>query len=72
MFAWSQLDFSAIPVSISAVSSTGRLTWQNVTVREDCKELQMYRREKTSEKETSSSFVFFPFVFGEKFPTAEF
>ncbi len=30
MFAWSQLDFSAIPVSISAVSLTGRQTWQNV------------------------------------------
>jgi hypothetical protein len=30
MFAWSQLDFSAIPVSISAVSFTSRQTWQNV------------------------------------------
>jgi hypothetical protein len=30
MFAWSKLDFSANPVSISAVSLTGRQTWQNV------------------------------------------
>jgi hypothetical protein len=30
MIAWSQLDFSAIPVSISAVSLTGRQTWKNV------------------------------------------
>jgi hypothetical protein len=32
MFAWSQLDFSVIPVSISAVSLTSRQTWQNAFV----------------------------------------
>jgi hypothetical protein len=44
MFAWSQLDFSAIPVSISAVSLTSRQTLQNVvTVREDCKEFKIVK-----------------------------
>jgi hypothetical protein len=47
MFALSQLDFSAIPVSISAVSLTGRQTWQNVNSKRRCKE---FKREKTSEK----------------------
>ncbi len=37
MFAWSQLDCSAIPVSISAVSLTGRQTWQNVNSQRRCK-----------------------------------
>jgi hypothetical protein len=46
MFAWSQLDFSAIPVSISAVSLTSRQTWKNITVREDCKEFKMHRKGK--------------------------
>jgi hypothetical protein len=63
MFAWSQLDFSAIPVSIiSAVSLTGRQTWQNV-----------YNKRKYIRKSSRlAAFVFIPFVFGEKFPTAEF
>jgi hypothetical protein len=37
VFAWSQLDFSAIPVSISTVSLTGRQTWQNVNIKRRCK-----------------------------------
>jgi hypothetical protein len=67
MFAWSQLDFSAIPLSISAVSLTGRQTWQNVTVREDCKEFKMYRKGKEIRKKRHlAAFVFVPSVFGEK------
>jgi hypothetical protein len=50
MFAWSQLNFSAIPISISAVSTTSRPTWQNVNRREDCKEFKMYRKGKEAEK----------------------
>jgi hypothetical protein len=72
MFAWSQLDFSAIPVSISAVSLTGRKTWQNVNSKRRCKEFKCTGREKTSEKETSSCFCLCSFFFGEKFPTAEY
>jgi hypothetical protein len=55
MFAWSRLDFSANPVSISAVSLTGRQTWQKVI----------------SKKRHLAAFVFAPPVLGEKFPTAE-
>jgi hypothetical protein len=74
MFAWSQLDFSAIPVSASAVSLTSRQTWQNVnSIREDCKEFKMYRKGKDIRKKRHlAAFVFVPSVFGEKFPTAEF
>jgi hypothetical protein len=73
MFAWSPLDFSAIPVSISAVSLIGRQTWQNVNSREDCKELKMFRKGKDIRKKRHlAGFVFVPSVFGEKFPTAEF
>jgi hypothetical protein len=50
MFAWSELDFSAIPVSISAVSLTSRQTWQNVNSREECKEFKMYRKGKDIKK----------------------
>jgi hypothetical protein len=46
MFASSQLDFTVNPVSLSAVSLTGRQTWQNVESREDCKEFKMYRKGK--------------------------
>jgi hypothetical protein len=73
MFAWSQLDFSAIPVSISAVSLTGRQTWQNVNIKRRCKEFKMYRKGKRHQKKRHlAAFVFVPSVFGEKFPTAEF
>jgi hypothetical protein len=40
MFAWSQLDFSAIAVSISAVSLTGRKTWQNVNSKRRLQRIQ--------------------------------
>jgi hypothetical protein len=41
-------------------------------VREDCKELKMYRKGKDiSKKRYLSVFVFVSSVFGEKFPTAE-
>jgi hypothetical protein len=50
MFAWSEFDFSAIPDPISAVSLTGRQTWQNVNSK---RRLQRNKkctgREKTSE-----------------------
>jgi hypothetical protein len=73
MIAWSQLDFSAIPFSISAVSLTGRQTWQNVNSKRRCKELKMYRKGKAIRKKRHlAAFVFVLSVFGEKFPTAEF
>jgi hypothetical protein len=50
MFAWSHLDFAAIPVSISAVSLTIRQTWQNLSRREDCTDSNSTEMEKTSEK----------------------
>jgi hypothetical protein len=73
MIAWSQLDFSAIPVSISAVSLRSRQTWQNVNSKEDCKEFKMYRKGKDIRKKRNlAAFVFVPSVFGEKYSTAEF
>jgi hypothetical protein len=71
MFDLSQLDFSVIPVSISAVSLTGRQTWQNVSSKRRLQRIQN-GREKTSEKNHLAAFVFVPSVFGEQFPTAEF
>jgi len=66
-------DFSAIPVSISAVSLTRRQTWKKITIREDCKEFKMYRKGKDIRKKRHlPAFVFVPSVFGDKFPTAEF
>jgi hypothetical protein len=65
MFAWSQLDFSAIPVSISAVSLAAYKLGKMSTVREDCKELKMYRKGKDIRKQRHlSAFVFVPSVFG--------
>ncbi len=74
MFAWSQLDFSDIPVSISAVSLTDRQTWQNVNSKRRCKEFKMYMKGKDIRKKRHdvAAFVFVPSTFGEKFPTAEF
>jgi hypothetical protein len=73
MFTWSQLDFSAIPVSISDVSLTGRQTWQNVNSKRRCKEFKMYRKGKDIRKKRHLAAIFFvPSVFGEKFLTAEF
>jgi hypothetical protein len=57
MFAWSQLDFSAIPVSISAVSLTSRQTWQNVNSKRRLQNIQNVEEGKRhQEKETSSRF----------------
>jgi hypothetical protein len=73
MFAWSQLDFSAIPVSISAVSLTSRQTWQNVSSRRRLQRIQNVHEGKRNQKKRHlAAFVFVPSVFGEKFPTAEY
>jgi len=51
MFVWFQLDFSAIPVSISAVSLTSRQTGQNVNSKRRLqRDSKCTGREKTSEK----------------------
>jgi hypothetical protein len=62
MFAWSQVDFSAIPVSISEVSLTSRHTWQIVNSKRRLQRIQNLQEGKRHNKT----------VFGEKFPTAEF
>jgi hypothetical protein len=65
MFAWYQLDFSAIPVSISAVSLTSRQTWQNVNNRRKWQIIQNVQEGKRHQKkETSSCFCFCSFCFG--------
>jgi hypothetical protein len=68
---------SAIPVSISAVSLTGRQTWQKGNSKRRCKEFKMYMKGKDIRKKRHdvAAFVFVPSTFGtfgEKFPTAEF
>jgi hypothetical protein len=66
MFAWTQLDFSAIPVSLSAVSLTGRHDWQNVNSKSRCKEFKMYRKGKDIRKKRHlAASVFVPSVLGE-------
>jgi hypothetical protein len=72
MFAWSQLDFSAIPVAIPAVSLTNRQNLQNVKSKRRLQRIKMYIKEKTSEKRHLAAFVFVPSVFGETFSAAEF
>jgi hypothetical protein len=73
MFAWSQLDFSASPVSISAVSVKGRQTLQNVNSKRRLQRIQNVQEgERHQKKRHLAVFVFVPSVFGEKFPTAEF
>jgi hypothetical protein len=73
MFAWSQVDFSVIPVSISAVSETSRQTWQNVKSKRRLQRIQNVQEGKRHKKKRHlAAFVFVPSVFGEKFPTAEF
>jgi hypothetical protein len=74
MFAWSQLDFSAIPVSICAVSLTSRQTWQNVNIKRRLQRIQNVQEGKRHQKKETSSctFVCLPSIFGEKFPTTEF
>jgi hypothetical protein len=46
MFSWYQLDFSAIPVSISAVYLTGGQTWQNVNSKRRLQRIQNVPEEK--------------------------
>jgi hypothetical protein len=68
MFAWSQLDFS-----ILAVSLTGRQAWQNVKSKRRCKEFKMYRKGKDIRKKRHlAAFVFVPSVLGKKFPPTGF
>ncbi len=55
MFAWSQLDFSAIPVSISAVSLTGRQTWQNVISKGRLQRIQIVQEGKRHQRRESST-----------------
>jgi hypothetical protein len=74
MFAWSQLGFSAIPVSISAVSLTSRHIWQNLNSKRGLQRIKNVQEGKRYQKKETSiaTFVFVPSVFGETFPTAEF
>ncbi len=69
MFAWFQLDFPAIPVSISAVSLTGRQTWQNVTNKRRLQRIQNVQEGKRHQKKRHlAAFVFVPSIFwGEVF-----
>jgi hypothetical protein len=65
MFSLSQLDFTAIPVSISAVSLTGRQTWQNINNKRRLQKIQKVQEGKIHQKkETSSCFYLVPSVFG--------
>jgi hypothetical protein len=64
------LDFSAIPVSISAVFLTGRQTWQNVNRKRRLQRIQNVQEGKRHQKKETSSCFFLLFL--EKFPTAEF
>jgi hypothetical protein len=72
MFAWSQLDFSALPFSISAVSLTGRQSWQNLISKRSLQRIQNAQEGKGHQKKETSiaAFVFVPCVSVEKFPTA--
>ena len=67
MFAWSQLDFSAIPVSRSAVSLASRQTWQNVNSKRRLQRMQNVKEgkegKKYQKKETSSCFCLCSFCF---------
>jgi hypothetical protein len=51
MFAWSLLDFFAIPVSISAVFLTSKQTWQNIRLQK----IQNVKEEKRQQKKEKSS-----------------
>ncbi len=63
MFVWSQLDFSAIPVSISAVSLTSRQTWQNVNSKRRLQRIQNVQEGKRHKKKSSTSFCLCSFCF---------
>jgi hypothetical protein len=72
LFAWSQLDFSGNPVSISSVSLPSRQTWQNVKSKRRLQRIQNVHEGKRHKKRHLAAFVFVPSVFGEKFTKAEF
>jgi hypothetical protein len=64
MFAWSELDFSAISVSISAVSLTGRQIWQNVYSKRRLQTIQNVQEGKRyQKKEISKCFCLCFFCF---------
>jgi hypothetical protein len=64
MFAWSQLNFSAIPVSIFAVSLTGKQTLQDVNSKRRLQRIQNVKEGKRHQKkETSSCFCLCSFCF---------
>ncbi len=64
MFAWSHLDFAAIPVSISAVSLTIRQTWQNLSSKRRLHRIQIVQKRKRHQKtETSCCFCLCSFCF---------
>jgi hypothetical protein len=50
MFTWSQLDFSTIPVSISAVSLTGIQTWQIVNSKRRLQRIRNVQEGKKHQK----------------------
>jgi hypothetical protein len=74
MFSWSQLDFSAIPVSISVVSLKGRQIWQNVNSKRRLKKIQNVQEGKRQQKkETSICFCLCSFCFlGRSFQQLNF
>jgi hypothetical protein len=64
MFAWSQLNFSAIPVSIFAVSLTGKQILQDVNSKRRLQRIQNVKEGKRHQKkETSSCFCLCSFCF---------
>jgi hypothetical protein len=66
MFAWSQLNFSAIPVSISAVSVRSRQTWPNINSKKRLQRIQNVQEGKRHQEKRHLA------AFGENFPIAEF
>jgi hypothetical protein len=69
MFAWSQLDFSAIPVSIFAVSLTSRQTSQNVNSKRRLQRIQNVQETKRYQKKRHlAAFVFVPSCFWGEVP----
>jgi hypothetical protein len=70
MFAWFQLDFSAIPVSISADRETNLAKCKQQEKMQRIRNVQEGKRNQ--KKRHLDAFVFVPSVCGERFPTAEF
>jgi hypothetical protein len=56
MFACSQLDFSAILVSISAIFLTSRQTWQNLNRKRRLQRIQNEQEGKKHQKQEISSY----------------